>query len=145
MRHRWSGSAATLSFAGACTLAALANAAPAAATPRLSEPDRIRLAEVFRLADAVQDSVWPRWSSAPFALLLVTPEGEFLLRHPSPTPDFVACGYDSLLGSNVSWRTRITALPSAFRRWAVSESKVTCPTAAPGEALSPCAMSRPCC
>jgi hypothetical protein len=78
----------------------------AAQAPALSEPDRVRLAEAFRLAGALQDSVWANWSRAPFAVLLVTPEREFLLRHPRPSADFARQGYDSLLRSEVLTRPR---------------------------------------
>jgi hypothetical protein len=73
--------------------------------------DRIRLAEAFRLAAAVGDDVWPAWTSAPFAVLLVTPDREFLIRHPRPSADFVRVGFDSLLGSDVYSRER-TMSPS---------------------------------
>ncbi|HEV8150683.1 MAG TPA: hypothetical protein VGP61_10910, partial [Gemmatimonadales bacterium] len=46
------------------------------------------------------------WSSAPFAVLLVTPEREFLLRHPRPSADFKPLGYDSLLKADVFARAR---------------------------------------
>lgn len=51
----------------------------------LPEADRIRLAEAFHLAVRVQDGLWPAWSEVPFAVLLVTPEHEFLVRHPRPS------------------------------------------------------------
>jgi hypothetical protein len=38
---------------------------------------------------------------APHALLLVTPETEFLLRHPRPSSDFESIGFDGLLDSEV--------------------------------------------
>lgn len=72
--------------------------------PRLRDEDRIRIAEAFRLADSVQDSVWEGWSEVPFVLLLVTPEHEFLFRHPYPTEDFAPLGYDELLASEVHVR-----------------------------------------
>jgi hypothetical protein len=72
----------------------------------LPADDRIRLAETFRLAEAVGDSVWPGWSRAPLAVLLVRPDYEYLVRHPRPSPDFVRIGYDSLLGSDVYARPR---------------------------------------
>lgn len=83
-------------------------AAPLHAQSRsmLSDPDRVRLAEAFGLADSVQDSIWTNWSSAPFAVLLVTPEREFLLRHPRPSADFERLGYDSLLRAEVFTRSR---------------------------------------
>src|SRR6476469_6194695 len=82
-------------------------AAPATASaPQLSPDDRTRIAEAFKLADAVGDQIWPAWTSAPFAILLVTPEREFLLRHPRPSPDFTSIGYDSLLRTDVRVRPR---------------------------------------
>lgn len=77
--------------------------------PRLPGPDRVRIAEAFRLADALGDGVWPGWSAAPFAVLLVTPATEFLVRHPRPSPEFARVGYDSLLGSEVYARPRVFA------------------------------------
>jgi len=41
--------------------------------PVLSAIDRTRLAEAFRL-DQIGERVWPGWSKAPFAVLLVTPD-----------------------------------------------------------------------
>lgn len=89
------------------SLAALP-AADAQANPMsaIGSADRIRLAEAHRLIAAVGDSVWPGWSAAPMAMLLVTPEREFLLWHPKPTSDFERAGYDSLLGSDVYTRAR---------------------------------------
>lgn len=81
--------------------------APAQSKPALSETDRIRLAEAFRLGDALGDKIWQDWSKAPFAVLLITPEHEFLVRHPKPSEDFVLVGYDSLLKSNVYSRKRV--------------------------------------
>ena len=74
--------------------------------PTLSLVDRTRLAEAFRLADRIGDRVWPSWSKAPFAVLLVTPENEFLIRHPKPSSDFTRLGYDALLMSDVYYRKR---------------------------------------
>jgi hypothetical protein len=68
--------------------------------------DRTRLAEAFRLADSVGDKVWPGWSKAPFAVLLVTPENEFLIRHPQPSKDFTPLGFDAVLKSDVYFRKR---------------------------------------
>ena len=73
-----------------------------AQTPKINPTDRTRLIETFRLADRLGDRIWPGWSSAPFAVLLVTPEYEFLIRHPAPSPDFTNLGHDRELGSDVS-------------------------------------------
>jgi hypothetical protein len=74
--------------------------------PSLSEADRIRIAEAFSLADVIGDRVWQNWNKAPFAVLLVTQENEFLIRHPKPSNDFTSIGYDSLLHSEVYVRPR---------------------------------------
>ena len=79
--------------------------------PTLSPKDRTRLAEAFRLGDQLGDRIWPGWSKAPFAVLLVTPEHEFLIRHPQPSADFVKLGYDETLKSDISFRKR-TMSPS---------------------------------
>jgi hypothetical protein len=75
--------------------------------PKISEIDRIRLAEAFRIDRIVGSRVWKGWDKAPFAVLLVTPENEFLIRHPNPSEDFTAIGYDSLLESEVYFRKTI--------------------------------------
>ena len=75
-------------------------------TPAIGEIDRVRLAEAFRLGDKLSEKVWQNWSKAPFAVLLVTPEHEFLIGHPSPSKDFAEIGYDKLLKSKVFWRKR---------------------------------------
>ncbi len=74
--------------------------------PNISAVDRIRLAEAFRIGDILGNKVWKNWDKAPFAVLLVTPENEFLIRHPQPSKDFTLVGYDSLLKSNVYFRQR---------------------------------------
>ena len=74
--------------------------------PALREVDRVRLVEAFRLADGIGNRVWKDWSKAPFGVLLVTPNYEFLLRHPRPSSNFVKLGYDSSLKSDVYYRKR---------------------------------------
>ncbi len=74
--------------------------------PRLREIDRVRLAEAFRLDAALGDRLWPGWKDIPFAVLLVTPDHEFLIRHPRPSDDFRLLGEDSLLESRVYVRDR---------------------------------------
>lgn len=99
---------AVLLSACAWTRAGIIPTATASAqTAELPPLDRTRIAEAFRLANAIGDSIWPNWSSAPFAVLLVTPEREFLLRHPRPSADFTRVGYDSLLETSVFVRARV--------------------------------------
>jgi hypothetical protein len=77
--------------------------------PQLSITDRVRLAEAFRLGDTLGNQIWADWNKAPFAVLLVTPEYEFLIRHPKPSSDFVLVNYDPLLKSKVYYRQRTQA------------------------------------
>src|SRR5882672_496880 len=78
--------------------------------PTIPEIDRIRLAEAFRIGETLGNKVWKGWDKAPFAVLLITPENEFLIRHPRPSKDFTLIGYDSLLKSNVYFRKRTQAI-----------------------------------
>jgi hypothetical protein len=70
------------------------------------EVDRIRIAEAFEIGQTLGNRIWKDWNKAPFAVLLVTPENEFLIRHPKPSKDFTLIGYDSLLRSEVYFRKR---------------------------------------
>lgn len=75
--------------------------------PNIAHEDRVRLAEVFRIGEKLGDSIWKGWNKAPFAVLLVTPEHEFLIRHPQPSKDFAPLGYDALLKSEIYFRKRV--------------------------------------
>src|SRR6185295_15499701 len=85
-------------------------AAAAQDKPRLNDIDRVRLSEAFRIGDALGNQLWPGWTKAPFAVLLVTPDHEFLIRHPRPAADFVLLGDDALLKSKVYYRKRTQPL-----------------------------------
>ena len=76
-------------------------------TPAIPARDRIRLAEAFRVMDLFGPRLWEQWNDAPSAVLLVTPETEFLLHHDNPSSDFHSIGYDSLLESEVYVRPRV--------------------------------------
>ena len=54
----------------------------------MTDTDRIRLAEAFRVAARIGNSVWSGWSKAPFAVDLITSEYEFLVGHPDPPAEF---------------------------------------------------------
>jgi hypothetical protein len=84
-------------------LAPLVSAQP---SPSLTDIDRVRLAEAFRLGDLWGNQLWANWNKAPFAVLLVTPEYEFLIRHPKPSADFKLVNDDRLLKSKVYYRQR---------------------------------------
>lgn len=100
----------------ALALLCCAQSLSAQTTPRVPEADRVRLAEAFRLGETLGECVWKGWSKAPFAVLLVTPEGEFLLRHPRPPQDFTPVGRDPLLRGEVFFRkqTLNTGLLATF-------------------------------
>ena len=90
-----------------CAALWLSGAPPEPPAPAaIPTADRIRIAEAFRLADAIGDAIWPGWARVPFALVLVTPETEFFIRHPSPPADARRIGRDALLGSEVFARPR---------------------------------------
>ena len=104
-------------LAGVALLAARAMAAVAAGTaesaaPRMPEADRIRLAEAFRLAEAIGDGIWPGWGRVPFAVVLVTPETEYFVRHTAPPSNAKPLGWDAILGSDVYARPR--TFPTSF-------------------------------
>ena len=80
---------------------------PARDPASLAAGDRIRIAEAFRLAESIGDELWVGWTAAPLAVLLVTPEREFLIRHPAPPAGFTRYGYDSTLRADVFARTRV--------------------------------------
>lgn len=79
------------------------------AQPRLSPEDHTRLREVFRLAERTQDAVWSSWSKAPFAVMLVRPDFEFLVRHPKATQNFDTLGYEKDFQSLLLYRKRLFA------------------------------------
>lgn len=88
------------------SLLLVAISAVAQEKPALREIDRTRLAEAFRLSDQLGDSLWTGWSKAPFAVLLVTSDKEFLIRHPQPSKDFTLIGHDTKLKSDIYYRDR---------------------------------------
>src|SRR5438270_12001751 len=100
--------------------------------PSISATDRIRLAEAFRLADEIGNDVWPKWRKAPFAVLLVTPDYEFLIRHPKPSADFAKLAYDPVLKSDVYYRKRTLSTGFLATFPSISGSMVS--TIAVGEA-----------
>ena len=91
----------------ALALVCMSAGALAEESPQLRTEDRVRLAEAFRMGDALGERVWKGWGRAPFAVLLVTPDYEFLVRHPRPSDDFTRLGYDALLKAEVHFRKRV--------------------------------------
>jgi hypothetical protein len=75
--------------------------------PKISNSDLIRLSEAFKIGEEFCDKIWKDWNKAPFSILLVTSEYEFLIRHPNPPQDFTLSNYEPLFKSNVYFRKRI--------------------------------------
>ena len=75
--------------------------------PAISDIDRIRIAEVYRVGEKLQDRIWSGWSKAPFGMLFIADDHEFLIRHPKPSEQFRAIGFDKLLKSEVFVRPRV--------------------------------------
>src|SRR2546422_21722 len=68
--------------------------------------DLIRLSEAFRLARAVQTTVWPDWNTAPFPVLLVTADREFLAGRLQVPAGFTSAGYSAILQTEILSRPR---------------------------------------
>ena len=62
--------------------------------PALPMDDATRIREFYRVASAIQDGIWPGWSSVPAPLILVTPDTEFLTHHPAPPKEMQKVGDD---------------------------------------------------
>lgn len=62
--------------------------------PQVPHDDAIRIREFYRLANQIQDQIWPHWSQTPAPLLLVTADTEFLTHFPAPPKDFTKIGDD---------------------------------------------------
>lgn len=89
----------------AVTLAA-AVAGTAAAAPGLTPEDRVLLAETFRLAAELGEEIWPGWGVAPWEVLLVGEEHEYLVNSPRRPEGFELLGRDDQLGGKVLFRPR---------------------------------------
>ena len=76
-------------------------------SPRMEDIDRVRIAEAFRLAAKLGNRVWKNWDKAPFAILLITQDQEFLIRHPKPPADFTRSGFDPVLAGDFYFRKRV--------------------------------------
>lgn len=95
-----------LLFALLCSLTIVPLVAHAESPPTLSATDRIRLAETAGLAEAIGDKLWDGWQKAPFAILLIAADHEFLVRHSKPSEDFSKLGKDSILDQDIWYRKR---------------------------------------
>jgi hypothetical protein len=65
-----------------------------AAAQQIPQEDRVRVAEFYRLAEEVQNRIWPGWSEVPDPLLLVTEKTEFLTHDLNPPKEFTSLDRD---------------------------------------------------
>ena len=70
---------------------------PVAAAPGLTDADRVLLSETFRLAAELGEEIWPGWGVAPFEVLLVGEEHEYLVNSPRRPEGFEELGPDETL------------------------------------------------
>ncbi len=75
--------------------------------PALPLEDKVRIAEAFRLADTIDNHMWANWEKAPFGVMLITKEYEYLINHSHATNNFDTLGYDPELHSLVLVRHRL--------------------------------------
>jgi hypothetical protein len=97
---------ARYAFPCVVTLLLAAGTAEGQTSRTLPEQDRVRLAEAFRLAEALGPIVWPGWERTPMPVLFVADSAEYLIGHPDPTADFSPLGRDSLLRRELYVRPR---------------------------------------
>lgn len=74
--------------------------------PDFREADKIRINEAFQIFKNSGNSIWSNWDKAPFTLILVTDENEFLINISNPPDDFKNIGYDSFIGDSIYSRPR---------------------------------------
>lgn len=70
------------------------------------DEDKYRIREAVKIFNEFGDKLWENWTSAPFAILLVTNENEYLIYHNNPSQDFKSIGYDTITGSEIYKRPR---------------------------------------
>lgn len=75
-----------------CVVAFLLSVLAPIPTEKMSANDTIRVREFYRLADKIQDQIWPGWGGVPAPVLLITPANEFLTHHPNPPKEFLDAG-----------------------------------------------------
>jgi hypothetical protein len=73
----------------------------------LTDADCIRIREARDIAFGPGAELWPGWEDAPFAILLVAEDVEYLIYHPRPGTTFIDTGRDERLGTNVFRRKRV--------------------------------------
>lgn len=68
--------------------------------------DKVRIKEAVKIFSEYGNLIWDNWDTAPFAILLVTNDNEYLMFHSNPTEEFNIIGYDSTIESEIYRRPR---------------------------------------
>lgn len=68
--------------------------------------DKVRIKEAVRIFNVYGNLIWDNWSTAPFAIILVSNDNEYLMYHSNPSEDFIHIGYDSIIESEIYTRPR---------------------------------------
>ncbi len=94
-------------------LLALSTTLYAQALKPIPADDAVRISELYRLADQIQDKIWPGWSKTPAPLLLITTDTEYLTHFPTPPKDFQKAG-DDIYARPQQFPTNLQATFPAF-------------------------------
>lgn len=79
-------------------------------TPAISPADKARIKEAILINSKFGETLWKGIAEAPFSLVFVTDSIEYLLFHPSPSPDFIFLEEDLSLHTKIYWRKRQFAI-----------------------------------
>lgn len=75
----------------------------------LRHEDKLRIREAIRISNDYGNTVWKNFDSAPFVLILVTNENEYLINlndSNAKTDEFVSIGFDTIIGGEIFTRPR---------------------------------------
>ena len=75
-------------------------------TAEIRYEDKIRIKEAVNIFNIYGNKLWNGWDKAPFAILLVTNEKEYMINYDEPSSDFKITEYDTVLNRNIYSRPR---------------------------------------
>lgn len=70
----------------------------------ITHEDKLRIREALRISNDFGNLIWENFDSAPFVILLVTNENEYLINHRDSENEFVSIGYDTIIGGEIFTR-----------------------------------------
>jgi len=73
--------------------------------PKIDPANKFLIKEAIKISDDIGPKLWNGIDKVTFTILLVTDTAEFLINHPKPSSDFISIGYDSLLESELFYRS----------------------------------------